>query len=306
MWFLDAPGRPGTFRATERLIEADGSGVDAQVVTTTTDASVTPTPEALDEAARRLVEAAATGTPCAPVRDLVGATGVDAAYAVQTRITQQRLASGQKVVGHKIGLTSAAVQAQLGADQPGFGVLFDDMAVEDGATIPAGTFLQPRVEAEVAFVLGEDLADGELDMAQVRAAVAEVRAALEICDSRIAGWDITFGDTVADNASAGAYVLGATSLTLDEVEPREVAMTMTTTGQEESTGTGEACLGDPLLALQWLALTSRALGNPLRKGQVVLSGALGPMRPVADGAHVTTTISKLGNVSVSFGETREK
>lgn len=275
-------------------------------MTTTTDASVTPTPESLDEAARRLVEAARSGTPCAPVRDLIDATDVESAYAVQTRVTEQRLAAGATIVGRKIGLTSTAVQAQLGVDQPDFGVLFDDMAFPAGATIPAGTFLQPRVEAEVAFVLGADLADGELDMDQVRAAVAEVRAALEICDSRIAGWDITFGDTVADNASAGAYVLGDTSLTLDEVEPREVEMTMTTTGQEDSTGTGQACLGDPLLALQWLALTSRALGNPLRAGQVVLSGALGPMRPVTDGSHVKTTISKLGDVSVSFGESTEK
>jgi len=254
----------------------------------------------IDTAVARLAEAQATATPCAPVRDLIGRDDVEAAYTVQTVLGRQRLAAGARVVGRKIGLTSVAVQQQLGVDQPDFGVLYDDMVLTDGQAIPAGTFLQPKVEAEVAFVLGEDLAEGELDMAQVRGAVAEVRAALEVCDSRIAGWDISFGDTVADNASAGGYVLGATSLTLDEVEPREVTMTMQVTGQPDSTGTGEACLGDPLLALQWLAVTSRDLGMPLRAGQVVLSGALGPMRPLEAGATATTTISSLGSVEISL------
>ncbi|WP_420176639.1 2-keto-4-pentenoate hydratase [Luteococcus sp. OSA5] len=255
-----------------------------------------------DNAVGRLLTASQTRVPCAPVRDLIGRDDVEAAYAVQEKITEARVAAGARIVGRKIGLTSVAVQQQLGVDQPDFGVLFDDMVFQDGQTIPADTFMQPKVEAEVAFVLGKDLAEGELDMAQIRDAVAEVRAAIEICDSRIENWDISFGDTVADNASAGAYVLGTTSLTLDEVEPREVTMTMTVTGQEDSVGTGEACLGDPLNALQWLAVKSRELGSPLTAGQVILSGALGPMRPVAPGARAVTTISKLGEVSLGFGE----
>ncbi|MGO4956934.1 2-keto-4-pentenoate hydratase [Luteococcus sp. Sow4_B9] len=255
-----------------------------------------------DNAVERLLTASQTRVPCAPVRDLIGRDDVEAAYAVQEQITAHRLEAGAKIIGRKIGLTSVAVQKQLGVDQPDFGVLLDDMVYEQGAVIPADAFMQPKIEGEVAFVLGKDLAEGELDMAQIREAVAEVRAALEICDSRIENWDISFGDTVADNASAGAYVLGDTVLTLDEVEPREVSMTMTVTGQEDSVGTGEACLGDPLIALQWLAVKSRELGNPLKAGQVILSGALGPMRPVAPGGQVNATISKLGDVSVSFGE----
>lgn len=127
-------------------------------------------------------------------------------------------------------------------------------------------------------------------------------AALEICDSRIADWDITFGDTVADNASAGLFVLGSRRMGLRELVPKDVTMTMTVTGQEVATGTGGACLGDPLNAVQWLARQARDLGEPLRAGQVVLSGALGPMRPVTPGADVRAVIAGLGEVSVRFSE----
>ncbi len=125
-----------------------------------------------------------------------------------------------------------------------------------------------------------------LDDAQVRAAVDYAVAALEVCGSRIAGWDISFGDTVADNASAGAYVLGTEKKTLEEFVPRDVEMSMTVDGEEVSTGNGAACLGDPVNALVWLARQARDLGEPLRAGQVILSGALGPMMPIDPGAQV--------------------
>lgn len=258
--------------------------------------------DAIAAAADRLRLAAETGTPSAPVRDLIGRDDVAAAYAVQQRLTADRVAAGARVVGRKIGLTSSAVQEQLGVDQPDFGVLFDDMAYADGGAVPAAEVLQPRVEAEVAFVLKEDLAEGPLDLAQVRGAVEYAVAALEICGSRVADWDISFADTVADNASAGAYVLGTQRRTLDEVEPRDVTMSMSIDGAEVSTGSGAACLGDPLEAVVWLARQARTFGEPLRAGQVVLSGALGPMRPVAPGSTVTTTITGLGGVSVAFSE----
>jgi 2-keto-4-pentenoate hydratase len=261
---------------------------------------------AVNAAADRLVKAARTGSPCAPVRDLIGRDDVASAYAVQERLTAARVAGGARVVGRKIGLTSPAVQQQLGVAQPDFGVLFDDMVVQDGGVVPVGLVLQPRVEAEVAFVLGDDLTEGDLGLDQVRGAVEHVVAALEICGSRVAGWDISFADTVADNASAGAYVLGSERRSLAEVEPREVTMTMSVDGQDDSTGSGEACLGDPLLAVQWLARTARDLGEPLRAGQVVLSGALGPMRPAAPGATATASISGLGSVSVRFAEEQEE
>ncbi len=257
---------------------------------------------AVDAAADRLRAAAADARPCPPVRDLIGATDISAAYAVQQQVNQDRIDAGARVVGRKIGLTSTVVQQQLGVDQPDLGVLFEDMEYADGARVADPRLLQPKVEGEIAFVLGSDLADGELEIEQVAAAVAYAVAAIEVVDSRIAGWDITFGDTVADNASAGGYVLGAERRTLAEFTPRDAAMTMTVTGQDDSTGTGTDCLGDPLLALQWLARQARDLGDPLRAGQVVLSGALGPMRPATPGAEAVVTISGLGSVSLTFAE----
>ncbi|WAZ25598.1 fumarylacetoacetate hydrolase family protein [Streptomyces cinnabarinus] len=262
----------------------------------------TASPSDIVAAAGRIAGALASGVPCAPVRDLIGRDDLAAAYAVQAVLTERRIAAGARVVGRKIGLTSEAVQRQLGVDQPDFGFLFDDMAYAHGDTVPSGRVLQPRAEAEIAFVLGADLADGPLDRERVRAAIAYGVPALEICGSRIAGWDISFGDTVADNASAGAYVLGEERLKLDEFDPVDVAMSMTINGEEVSTGSGAACLGDPVEAVVWLARTARELGEPLRAGQVVLSGALGPMRPVAAGDTVTATLSGLGAVTVRFSE----
>jgi 2-keto-4-pentenoate hydratase len=250
-------------------------------------------------AASRLLGAHAGATPCTPVRDLIGDDAV-IAYAVQHENVRRRVAAGAAVVGRKVGLTSQAVQAQLGVDQPDFGVLLDDMGHPDRASVSTVGLLQPRIEAEVAFVLGADLIDGDLDDAQVRSAVAQVLPALEIVDSRIAGWDITFADTVADNGSSALFVLGSDARTLDDVEPVDVEMIMTRNGEVVSTGNGAACLGDPLRALAWLARTARDVGDPLRTGQVVLSGALGPMVVVAAGDTFEARISGLGSVSVTF------
>jgi 2-keto-4-pentenoate hydratase len=253
-------------------------------------------------AAERLIAAEASGMPCAPVRSLIGRDDIAAAYAVQEQITARRIEGGATVIGRKIGLTSEAVQNQLGVDQPDFGVLFSDMAYRDGATVPFTGVLQPRVEAEVAFVLRQDLADGPLDYAQVHDAIDYVVAALEICGSRVKGWDISFGDTVADNASAGAFVLSGGRYPLDQVVPKDVSMEMRIDGEVVSTGTGAACLGDPIQAVVWLGQQARDFGEPLRAGQVILAGALGPMRPVTPGAAVVATITGLGSVSVNFSE----
>ncbi|WP_041841082.1 2-keto-4-pentenoate hydratase [Actinoplanes friuliensis] len=251
------------------------------------------------EAAARLQEAARTGKPCAPVRDLIGATD---AYAVQEVLTEARLAAGARIVGHKIGLTSAAVQRQLGVDQPDFGVLFADMDVSEHAAIPLAGLLQPKVEAEIAFVLSEDLDSEDLTPERVRAAVAYAVPALEIVDSRIEDWDITIADTIADNASSGLFVLGDDRVTLDDAEPKDAVMSMTVNGEVASTGTGAACLGDPLAALAWLARTAREVGRPLRAGQVVLSGALGPMVPLEPGARISATMTGFGTVTATVGE----
>lgn len=251
-------------------------------------------------AADRLLGAYASGVPCAPVRDLIGPDDLPAAYAVQERQNHARRTAGATVVGRKIGATSAAVQRQLGVDQPDFGVLFDDMERSEGGLIDSSQLLQPRVEAEVAFVLSRDLAEGAIDIAQVRGAIEYAVAAIEIVDSRIENWDISFGDTVADSASSGLYVLGLEKRTLDEVDPLAVEMSMSIDGEVVSTGNGAACLGDPLNAVAWLAHQARTFGEPLRKGQLILSGALGPMRPVGPGQTVTATVSGLGTVTARF------
>lgn len=235
-------------------------------------------------AAERLMVAAATGRACAPVRDLIGSTDVEAAYATQLLVNRARTRNGARVVGRKIGLTSTAVQRQLGVDTPDFGVLFDDMDLT-GHVVPVTRLLQPKAEAEIALILGDDLS------------VASAHVALEIVDSRIAGWDISYADTVADNASSGLFVLGDPVT----VEPRLAEMTMRLNGEVVSKGTGEDCLGDPLNALRWLTETAERFGEPLRPGQIVLSGALGPMVAVTAGDVVETTISGV-TLTVRFEE----
>ena len=257
------------------------------------------TSTSLDRAVDRLESAVASGIACPPVRDLVG-DDIAAAYRVQSELTARRLRRGAARVGRKIGLTSPVVQRQLGVGQPDFGVLFGDMAVPDGGVVPTGRLLQPRVEGEVAFRLAADL-DGELDQATVRAAVASVHAAVEIVDSRIAGWDIRIADTVADNASSGLFVVSERAVPLAAVRPADVQMTLDLNGQVVSSGAGSACLGDPLIALEWLARTAAEFGDPLRAGELVLSGALGPMVDVHPGDRVRVEISGLGAVSVTFG-----
>ncbi|MEU5095238.1 fumarylacetoacetate hydrolase family protein [Streptomyces sp. NPDC020996] len=267
---------------------------------------MTTDPRVIDEAVRRLEGAAAERRPCAPVRDLLGREDVAAAYAVQRELTARRLAGGAVVTGRKIGLTSPAVQRQLGVDQPDFGVLFADMDVSGVAgRVPVSRLLQPKAEAEIAFVLGADLDADGLDAAAVRSAVAYAAPALEIVDSRVADWDITITDTVADNASSGLYVLGAERLPLSAFEPRETTMRMYADDVLVSEGDGAACLGDPLNALAWLARTAREYGDPLRAGQVVLSGALGPMAVVVPGVTVRAEISGLGTVTAAFTDSAD-
>ena len=252
------------------------------------------------EAADRIALAARNRQPIAPVRTLIGESDIDLAYAVQQELISRRIEAGAVVVGRKIGLTSPAVQRQLGVDQPDFGVLFADMDMSLEPNVPSHRLLQPKAEAEIAFVLKDDL-DGEvLSSEEVSSAVDHAVAALEIVDSRIADWDLTIADTVADNASSGLFLLGADRLTLDEFSPRDATMRMYADDTLVSEGDGKACLGDPLLPLTWLARTAAAYGNPLRAGQIILSGALGPMAPAPPGTRIRAEIAPLGEVSATF------
>ena len=239
-----------------------------------------------------------SGTPIPPIKDSIASA--DEAYAVQELNTSYWADSGRRLVGRKIGLTSLAVQRQLGVDQPDYGMLFADMAVDDGAEVAAGRLIQPKVEAEIAFVLGDDLPHPDTTPAEVLRAIDVAVAAIEIVDSRIADWQISFFDTVADNGSSGLYVLGSQPVSLAAFDPIECGMVIERAGEPVSVGAGSACLGSPVSASAWLARTMAAAGRPLRAGDTILSGALGPMVVAEPGDVFEARISGLGSVSISF------
>lgn len=252
-----------------------------------------------EEAAARLVDAERRRVPCAPLRELIPDGTIDDGYIVQQRVIDLTKA-GQRRVGRKIGLTSQAVQTQMGVTTPDFGVLLADMAYGDSDPIPATRLLQPRVEAEVAFVLGNDLPERPVVASDVLRATELVVAAIEVVDSRIADWDISIFDTVADNASSGVFVLGGAPRLLTDVDLAEVDMKLTCDGQTLSSGTGAACLGHPVNAVVWLANVVADRGEPLRAGEVILSGALGPLVPVQRGKTYEATFTGLGTVRARF------
>ncbi|WP_114970609.1 2-keto-4-pentenoate hydratase [Rhodoferax ferrireducens] len=253
--------------------------------------------DAVQQAALALRQARADRAPIAPVSISYGIQGLEAAYAVAEINTRAQIEAGRRMVGKKVGLTSKAVQLQLGVDQPDFGILFDDMECLNGQDVPTSRLMQPKVEAEVAFVVGRDLSGITPSWAEFIACIAYALPALEIVDSAIADWKISLVDTVADNASCGLYVLGDQPVALGSVALGDLGMQMSKNGQVVSIGTGAACLGHPLRAAYWLARTMAERGQGLRAGEIILSGALGPMVPVLAGDLVHAQIGALGSVS---------
>lgn len=249
-------------------------------------------------AAHAIREARAQRRTIARVSETHGIAGLAQAYQVAEINTNACLVgSGRRIVGLKVGLTSKAVQQQLGVDQPDFGVLFDDMEHLDGDTIPMARLIQPKVEAEVALVVGADLADKALSWSEFLRGLAYALPALEIVDSVIQDWKITLVDTVADNASSALFVLGNQPVDIGRLDLGALGMQMGINGQTVSVGTGAACLGHPLRAAYWLACTMAERGQSLKAGQVILSGALGPMVPLQAGDAVHASIGALGSVS---------
>lgn len=261
---------------------------------------MTTTSEIIRRAADRIHEAAVSGVPTAPIRDLFATDDTAAAYAVQAINTDRALAAGRRLVGRKIGLTSIAVQKQLGVDQPDYGMLFADMARPEGMDISISDVMQPKVEAEIAFVLGRDLDDDRLTVADLFRAVEYAVPAVEIVGSRIAGWDIRLTDTIADNASSGLYVLGSRPVRITDFDMRACGMVMERAGERVSVGTGAACMGSPLNATLWLAEMMARVGRPMRAGDTILSGALGPMVTVRPGDVFDVRIEGLGTVRTAF------
>jgi len=252
-------------------------------------------------AAQALREARVSGSAISPISSIYGITTIDDAYAVAAINTAWRVKNGASVSGRKIGLTSRAVQRQLGVDQPDFGMLFSDMEHLSGATLPTECLIQPRVEAEIALIVGRDGVRGAAPTwGEFLNSISHAVPAIEIVDSAIADWKITIADTVADNGSAALYVVGDQPVPIT-TPLADVTMRLRVNGLTVSEGMGSACLGHPLRAAFWLARRMAEHGDPLRAGEIILSGALGPMAPVHKGDFVEVDLGSFGRVACQFG-----
>lgn len=242
----------------------------------------------------------ADGTLIEPVRTGIADPSDTLAKAVQRANVDFRVAEGHRIVGSKVGITSHAAQQQFGVSSPAYGILFADMVATDGASIASSVVPQLRVEAEIAFVLKSDLDDPDPTIVDVISAVAYGLPAIELVSSRIRDWDITMFDFVADNAAARMIVLGETPFDIRSFDVRTLGTVTTINGNHRSMGSGGAYLGSPLQSLRWLARERVADGNPLRRGEIVMTGALGPIIPSGKGAFIDIRIGDLPPVTAAI------
>jgi 2-oxopent-4-enoate/cis-2-oxohex-4-enoate hydratase len=231
-------------------------------------------------------------------RDL--ALSIDDAYAISLNILARRLKDGERVVGKKIGVTSKAVQDMLGVHQPDFGFLTDRMRVDGEIDMRACGLIQPRAEAEIAFVLSHDLTGPGISPEDVLAATSAIAPCFEIVDSRIADWKIGIIDTIADNASCGVFALGEARADPRGFDLPSLRVTVTKNGRALSEGFGSAVQGSPLQAVAWLANTLGAYGVTLNAGDVILSGSLVPLEPAKAGDAFEMQLEGVGGCAIRF------
>jgi 2-keto-4-pentenoate hydratase len=254
----------------------------------------------LEQIAERLASAEAQASTIAPVTEIAADLTADDAYRIQLLNVERRRRAGERVRGHKVGLSSRAMQEQLGVDEPDYGHLFDTMFVFEASDIRVDELCAPRIEPEVAFVLGRALPAPGCTVADVLMATEFVLPALEVIDSRIADWRITLADTIADNASSARVVLGGNPTRLDAVDVRSLGAVVSRNGDVVATGASAAVLGNPATAVAWLANKVAAFGVRLEPGHVVLSGSCTQAVPVAAGDTVRADFDQLGHVAVNF------
>jgi 2-keto-4-pentenoate hydratase len=258
----------------------------------------------LEQHADALWQAAASRTPIEPLTASDPSLDSDRAYEVQRLVAERRRARGAGSAGRKIGLTSAAMQRQLGVNEPDYGRIFDEMLVEDGEEIDRSSLLQPRLEGEIAFQLATDLAGPGVRTADVLEATAGVCAAIEVIDSRIADWRITLADTIADNASSGLVVLAGHFVPPRSVDLRLAGMALYRDGELVATGAGAAVLGNPARCVAWLANKLAGFGESLHAGEIVLAGALHGAVDAPPGSSFRAEFSGLGAVTTRFSGAR--
>ncbi len=251
----------------------------------------------LNEIAEKLYRAELDKTPISPIRTAFPhERDIEAAYEIQQLITQKKTTDGAKIIGKKIGLTSFAVQKQLGVDEPDFGILTDRMQIENHGKLDAKALMQPKAEAEWAFILKHDLDADDLDLDNIKDAIDYAQVAIEIVGSRIENWNIKISDTIADNASASHFVLGDQKVDLSAIDLEYCKMQLFKNDELVSEGTGKACMGHPLNAVLWLAQTMQKRQQPLKAGDIILSGALGPMSNISKGDKLLTKIDDFEEV----------
>jgi len=240
--------------------------------------------------------------PVQTLTDQYAEMTIEDAYAIQLKNIEYELGIGRKVVGKKIGLTSRGMQQLLGVNEPDYGFLMDDMLCEADLPISKSRMLQPKIEAEIAFILKKPLAGPGVTVPQVLQATEGIMPAFELVDSRIADWKIKLADTIADNASSALFVLGSTMIPLNGIDLRTLGMVFELNGEVKETGAGAEVLGHPAASVAWLANKLAAYGQELKAGEIILSGALKKAYEIAPGDLFTATFHGVGQVKAFFTE----